>query len=146
MKAYKGINKFRGGAKISSWLYRITLNTYLSGKRRKVDSIVTLVNKHDDNNNYDPLEAADVVTGNPERIATARGIGEHVNAALESLSPQERAVFVMRHYHDMPLKEIASGLEVAEGTVKSLLFRSMRKLREQLSFYRDELGLEDPAK
>jgi DNA-directed RNA polymerase specialized sigma24 family protein len=46
----------------------------------------------------------------------------------------------------MPLKEIASVLAVAEGTVKSLLFRSIRKLREHLSFYRDELGLEDPSK
>jgi RNA polymerase sigma-70 factor (ECF subfamily) len=46
----------------------------------------------------------------------------------------------------MPLKEISSALEVAEGTVKSLLFRAIRKLREHLSFYKDELGLEDPSK
>ena len=52
----------------------------------------------------------------------------------------------MRHYHDMKLKEISDSLAVAEGTVKSLLFRSLRKLRDQLDFYRDELGLEDPAK
>lgn len=146
MKAYKGINKFRGGAKISSWLYRITLNTYLSGKRKKADSIVTLVNKQSDDA-YDPIEsAADLATGNPERAAVSRGISEHVNLALDGLSQQERAVFVMRHYHDMPLKDISSALEVAEGTVKSLLFRSIRKLREHLSFYKDELGLEDPAK
>lgn len=145
MKAYKGIKKFRGNAQIGSWLYRITLNTYLSRKRKKADSIVTLANRQDDDER-DPLEKADSVTGNPERTAVSRGIGEHVDAALEKLTPQERAVFVMRHYHDMPLKEIASTLAVAEGTVKSLLFRSIRKLREHLSFYRDELGLEDPTK
>ncbi len=145
LKVYRGIKKFRGGAKISSWLYRITLNTYLSGKRKKADSIVTLVNKQDDDG-CDPLETADTVTGNPERAAASRGITEHVNTALERLTQQERAVFVMRHYHDMPLKEISSALDLAEGTVKSLLFRSIRKLREHLSFYRDELGMEDLKK
>ena len=86
------------------------------------------------------------MTGNPERAAASSRIGEHVEAALQSLSEQERTVFVMRHYHDMKLKEISDSLAVAEGTVKSLLFRSLRKLRDQLDFYRDELGLEDPAK
>jgi RNA polymerase sigma-70 factor (ECF subfamily) len=145
IKAYRGIEKFRGGAKISSWLYRITLNTFLGSKRKKADTIVTLVNKQEDNA-YDPVELAVAATGNPEQAVVSRGISDHVNAALDRLSQQERAVFVMRHYHDMPLKEISSALDVAEGTVKSLLFRSIRKLREHLSFYKDELGLGDPSK
>jgi RNA polymerase sigma-70 factor (ECF subfamily) len=49
----------------------------------------------------------------------------------------------MRHYHDMQINEISESLDLAQGTVKSLLFRSVRKLRDQLSHYRDELGLED---
>jgi DNA-directed RNA polymerase specialized sigma24 family protein len=49
-------------------------------------------------------------------------------------------VFVLRHYHDMKIGEISESLSIAEGTVKSLLFRSMRKLRDRLSHYRDEVG------
>jgi len=145
MKAYRGIGKFRGGARISSWLYRITVNTFLGAKRKKVDQIITLVNKQDDDD-FDPLETADEVTGNPERAAVSSGIKEHIAAALDGLSDRERAVFVMRHYHDMPLKDISHVLDVAEGTVKSLLFRSIHKLRDHLSFYREELGLEDLTK
>jgi len=146
IKAYRGFGRFRSGAKISSWLHRITVNAYIDSKRKKAHKMVTLVDKKDDDD-FDPLEAAaDEVTGNPERAASSAGISEHVENALQRLSKQERAVFVMRHYHDMQLKEISKTLEVAEGTVKSLLFRSVRKLRDHLSFYRDEMGLEGPAK
>jgi DNA-directed RNA polymerase specialized sigma24 family protein len=46
----------------------------------------------------------------------------------------------MRHYHDMPVKEISSSLSIAEGTVKSMLFRSIRKLRDRLAHYESEAG------
>ncbi len=146
IKAYRGFGRFRSGAKISSWLHRITVNAYIDTQRKKAHKMVTLVDKKDEDD-FDPLEAAaDAVTGNPERAAASAGINEHIDAALQQLSGQERAVFVMRHYHDMQLKEISKTLAVAEGTVKSLLFRSVRKLRDHLAFYKDELGLEDPAK
>ena len=45
------------------------------------------------------------------------------------------------HYQDLPLKEVAALMEVAEGTVKSLLFRATQKLRTALAFYREDLGL-----
>jgi len=146
IKAYRGFGGFRSGAKISSWLHRITVNAYIDSTRKKAKKMVTLVDKKDETD-FDPLEAAaDEVTGNPERAASSAGINEHVEAALQRLSEQERAVFVLRHYHEMKLNEISKTLEVAEGTVKSLLFRSVRKLRDQLSFYREEIGLEGPEK
>lgn len=146
IKVFRGIGKFRSGAKISSWLHRITINAYIDSQRKKSHKMITLVETEDENQ-ADPLHnAADETTGNPEREATSARISEHVHAALERLSAQERTVFVMRHYHDMPLKEISEAMMVAEGTVKSLLFRAIRKLRGHLSFYREELGLEDPAK
>lgn len=145
IKAFRGFARFRRGAKISSWLHRITVNAYIDSKRKKAHKMVTLVDKKTEDD-FDPLEAAaDEVTGNPERAAAAAGIQEHLDTALRHLSEQERAVFVLRHYHDMSLKEISRTLDVAEGTVKSLLFRSVRKLRDQLSFYTKELGLEDPS-
>ena len=65
----------------------------------------------------------------------------HVETALKQLSPRERSAFVLRHYQDLSLKEVAATMEVAEGTVKSLLFRATQKLRTALSFYREDLGL-----
>jgi RNA polymerase sigma-70 factor (ECF subfamily) len=143
IKAYRGIGKFRSGAKINTWLYRITMNTFIDKTRKKQLKVVKLP-ATDEEEETNPLDlVADPVTGNPERELEGSRIDDHLQEALQSLSEQERAVFVMRHYEDMALKEISFALEIAEGTVKSLLFRSIRKLRQRLSFYRDELGLED---
>jgi RNA polymerase sigma-70 factor (ECF subfamily) len=143
IKAFRGIGRFRSDARLGSWLHRITMNAYIDSRRKKARKMVTTVDKKE-NNDFDPLEAAaDERALDPETSAASVRIAEHVGEALQHLTDQERIVFVMRHYHDMPLKEISRSLKVAEGTVKSLLFRSIRKLRGHLSFYRQELGLEE---
>jgi RNA polymerase sigma-70 factor (ECF subfamily) len=143
IKAFRGIGRFRRSAQLGSWLHRITINAYIDSRRKKARKMITTVNKKDEND-FDPLEsAADDRAENPESTVASLKISEHIDEALGYLSEQERIVFVMRHYHDMPLREIARSMKIADGTVKSLLFRSIRKLRERLSFYREELGLED---
>ena len=133
MKVHKGIGKFRSGAKLSTWLHRITVNAYIDSKRKKSLKMVSLFDKKEDGG-ADPLNvAADESTGNPEHSVDSADINRHVSRALERLSEHERAVFVLRHYHDLPLKEISHTMNIAEGTVKSLLFRSIRKLRDRLS-------------
>jgi RNA polymerase sigma-70 factor (ECF subfamily) len=65
-----------------------------------------------------------------------------VSQALQKVSPRERSVFVMRHYNELKTREIAEILNVSQGTVKALLFRAIRKLRKELSFYFGNPGLE----
>jgi RNA polymerase sigma-70 factor (ECF subfamily) len=67
----------------------------------------------------------------------------HIHQALQILSKRERSVFVLRHYNDLPLQEIAQILQISLGTVKSLLFRTIRKLQRELVFYHQELDLEE---
>jgi RNA polymerase sigma-70 factor (ECF subfamily) len=144
IKAFRGIDKFRSGAKVNTWLYRITMNTFIDKKRKKTLKVVEMPAGDEEEGTVSALDlVADDVTGNPERGLSASKIGRHIDEALSSLSEQERAVFVMRHYDELTLKEVAEALGIAEGTVKSLLFRSIRKLRRLLSFYQEELGLED---
>ena len=64
---------------------------------------------------------------------------EHVEKAMEKLSNRERTAFVLRNYQDLPIREIADSMGVAEGTVKSLLFRATQKLRKELAFVKAEL-------
>ena len=63
---------------------------------------------------------------------------KHVQKALQDLSPKERAVFIMRHYQDMKMKDIGKTLHIATGSVKSMLFRSLKKLEKQLTYYSGE--------
>jgi RNA polymerase sigma-70 factor, ECF subfamily len=142
IKAFRGIGSFRADARLGSWLYRIAMNTHIDHKRRKPVQLVSI-----DAHALDPeqpasermveLAAAEV---QPDQRAGAARFQVDVENALAALSGQERTVFVLRHYHDMKIGEISETLSLAEGTVKSLLFRSMRKLRDRLSHYRDEVG------
>ena len=138
LKAFCALKTFKGEASIGSWLYRITLNAFLDRKRKL---------SFQAEREQQPLEedmkiACPVESGNPENYAESQQIKKHIEAALAQLSPRERAVFVMRHYQDMPGKEVGKLLNISEGTVKSLLFRAVKKLQKQLSIYRGLPGKE----
>lgn len=142
IKVFRSLKKFRGDSKFSSWIHRITVNTFLSQYRKKSSA---LLREADDINEQ-------AVTGqvveqrtnemNPERSAESHIIAMHIEKALDRLSPRERTVFVLRHYEHRKQREIADILNVTVGTVKSTLFRALQRLRSELSFYREELGLE----
>jgi RNA polymerase sigma-70 factor (ECF subfamily) len=140
IRAFRGLSSFRGEAKWSSWLHRITLNTFLDQRRSNKEKTV----EYDDD--IEPSESMKTTTNHaatpgPDRRAEGAVIQEHVERALGCLSPAERSVFVMRHYHDLPLKEIGAALSIAEGTVKVHLFRAVRRMQKHLEFIRADLGL-----
>ena len=62
----------------------------------------------------------------------ARQIARRLAAALDQLSPRQRAVFTLRHFEDYALEDIASQLGLDVGTVKAHLARAVAKLREEL--------------
>jgi RNA polymerase sigma-70 factor (ECF subfamily) len=140
IKAHRSLGSFRSDAKPGSWLYRITMNTFLDSKRRRPVQVVSLDAPRDTQSGDDHPVDMPAPTAGPDRVTHSARVRDDVAAALSALSSQERTVFVMRHYHDMTIKEISSSLSIAEGTVKSMLFRSIRKLRDRLSQYREEAG------
>ena len=70
----------------------------------------------------------------------ANRVQEDIEKALQGLTPRERMVFVLRHYQDLALKEIAEAMDVSEGTVKSFLFRAIKKLQKSLAVYVEPAG------
>ena len=135
IKAYRNHSGFRGEAQTSTWLYRIAVNTYLNRQRKKALRFRQLWGDFGDQH------ASSEATPKPDVDAEANGIQRHIAQALETLSPKERTAFVLRHYQDLTLADVAGAMDVAEGTVKSLLYRATRKLRKALAFYRNDLGL-----
>ena len=134
IKAYRALPDFRGDAQLFSWLYRITVNTHLNKRRKKALRFRQLWDDFSRAERDDPAPR-------PDDLVQDGGIRQHVDAALEQLSPRERTAFVLRYYQDLSIKEVAATMDVAEGTVKSLLYRAAQKLRDALAFYRDDLGL-----
>jgi len=57
---------------------------------------------------------------------------ERLDAELDRLDPDQKATFVMRYHEDMAIKEIAGAFGISEGTVKSRLFYTLKKLAERM--------------
>lgn len=137
VRVHRSIGRFRGDAKLSSWLHRITVNANIDRVRRKRPDLMDHEGLEREHAASERADRGDVAHEAAMSIAA-----EHVEKALDDLPDQQRTVFVLRHYHDLPLREIAESLGVTDGTVKSSLFRAVRTLRERLSCYRADLGLE----
>lgn len=141
IKVYRSIQSFRKDAKMSSWLYQITVNTCIDFLRKKStrteDSIEEVYGV-----DMRPSPWKDKGNRGPELDAEGRMLQSRIQAALTKITPKERTVFVMRQYNDFKISEIAEILHVSEGTVKSLMFRAIKKLRKELEFLREETSLE----
>ena len=140
IRAFRSLKNFRGDASWSSYLYRITVNVAISHNRKKSVARLLLSNNLEEDHQTE-IESGDGESiQNPESSAGASLMQRHLANALGKLSSRERSIFVLRHYHDLPLKEIAQSLQINLGTVKSLLFRALKKLQKELAFYKEEVG------
>jgi len=142
IKMFRSLKTFRRDAKMSSWLYQIAVNTSIDSLRRKSPKRQKLMVRLDKTSIKENPPGSGITVVDPEQSAEASILQSHISQALQRVSPRERSVFVMRHYNDLKMTEIAEILNVSVGTVKSLLFRAIKKLRKELSFYLGNSGLE----
>jgi RNA polymerase sigma-70 factor (ECF subfamily) len=140
IKSFRSLDTYRGDAKLSSWLYRITVNTNINQRRKKAFTAMK-AQENLDTIHWETHSGTSSLN-DPEKQAQAGLIQMHIDRALDELSVRERCVFVLRHYNDFPLNQIAEIMDINQGTVKSTLFRALMKLRKELAFYRDESVLE----
>ncbi|PEN13283.1 hypothetical protein CRI94_11630 [Longibacter salinarum] len=133
IKAFRAMDSFRGDAKVFTWLYRIAVNTHLNRRRKKAVRHMHL--KEDFDREVDDSGALP----DTDEQAQRQQMQSHIEASLEALSPRERSAFVLKHMNGLTIKDTAAAMDVAPGTVKSLLYRATRKLRDELAFYRDDL-------
>jgi RNA polymerase sigma-70 factor (ECF subfamily) len=136
LRAYKGLRRFRGDARFTTWLYRITANcasTHMAKRTRarheQLDEDTPLV---DGRLEHDPEGRLDVGL---ER--------ERVAEALADLPPRLRSVIVLRDVYDLPHEAIATELGISEAAAKVRLHRARRKLRERLFPLRGEQPMSD---
>src|SRR5450432_2803346 len=116
VRVLRGIPQFdpRGAAKLSTWILTIATRVVLNERRRSA---------------RDRAEADDAViaaTASNDRADAAlerSRLTEALTMGIAALSDEQRAVFVLRDYHDLEYAEIAAALEIEENTVRSRLHR-----------------------
>ena len=136
LKAYKNLGSFRFECSFYTWIYRIVTNLCLDHLRkrnvRKEDAPVVVDGSGEEYNLLD--QVADVRAGaNPERDLMRRELGNKIAAALSRLTPRERMVFELKHYHGLKLRTVGEMLNTTEETAKNTLFRATQKLRSALA-------------
>jgi RNA polymerase sigma-70 factor (ECF subfamily) len=137
LRAYRNLSRFEERAEFSTWLHRIAANCAVDLTRRcpaRTESLDATEGE------FLPESLESSSPPAPERQAIASEAGRHVAAALRLLSPMERVAFVLRHFEDKPIAEIAQALEVRVGAAKNCVFRAVSKLRRELA----AMGVETP--
>lgn len=136
IEVYRSIRKFRGEAKLSTWLHRIAVNKSLNHIRKNkmkkyIDDLESLIitNKHsgkeiEDNNSIHPGKSI-------EQTEEARILHQAVN----SLSVNQRISFILNKYNDLSYKEIAEIMNTTISAVESLIHRAKISLQKKLYNY-----------
>lgn len=121
-----------GAAKVSTWLYRVTLNLCLDRKRRGRGAV-----------GLDTVpEPADPTPGVAERMQDGARV-DALQAALMQLPDRQRQAVVLRHIEELSNPEIATIMEIGVEAVESLTARGKRALTAALYGRREELGYDD---
>lgn len=122
IRAYRGLDRFRGGSRLATWLYRITVNVCLNKISLKTPPTEPLdARPHLDHRAVDPSSA--LLRG--ERAGQVR-------AAIAQLPKKQRATVILRVYHDLSHEEIANILGSSVGAVKANFFHALANLKKLL--------------
>jgi RNA polymerase sigma-70 factor (ECF subfamily) len=123
LKAYRSLGTFRGGSKLSTWLVRIAANEALMRRRRNARA--PLAASDDD---FDLISSAP----GPEGEAQHGEARQALEARIDALPDDFRAVFVLRALEELNVAETAAALGIPEATVRTRFFRARALLRAAL--------------
>ena len=129
LRAYQNLPSFRGECRVETWLLRIAVNLVRDHVKNRRASFWKKLIGLDDADQASPIAAPHP---SPERELLARAEVKAVLASVESLSPQQRTVFLLRFVEEMSLAEIAEVLGLRVGSVKAHLFRALGSVRQMM--------------
>jgi RNA polymerase sigma-70 factor (ECF subfamily) len=129
LNAYQSLNGFKGDSLFFTWLYRIAVNTAISLKRKKKAALRIDASR----NGEQGVEPPDPSVASQPGHALERAEQERrVHQALNRLSPEHRAVLVLKDMEGQKYETMAEVLQVPIGTIRSRLHRARLELRELL--------------
>jgi RNA polymerase sigma-70 factor (ECF subfamily) len=123
---FKELPDWRGEARLSTWLYRTTLN--ISFKHRR--------------SNAQQFKIQNLFQASAESSADDKACNREllvaINDAVNQLPERQRAVFILRQYENLQFADIASCLEITEGGAKANYHKALMSLREKLKNFAPE--------
>jgi RNA polymerase sigma-70 factor, ECF subfamily len=133
LSAYQSLGKFKGRSQFFTWLYRIAVNTAISHKRKRRAVLASRADRLE-TAAFEPADESEYSRPEHELERTERET--RVQDALNRLSPEHRAVLILKDMEGQHYEIMAQVLGVPIGTVRSRLHRARMELRQILA--RDE--------
>jgi RNA polymerase sigma-70 factor (ECF subfamily) len=133
LQAFRNIAYFRAEATFSTWIYKITTNAAIdfqrSQKRRRAIFMDQTARDNEENSIWE--QVADPEATIVQKVEQA-DLKELIEQTVGQLSPQQRAAFVLKYFHDQSTDAIAKILGCDPVTVRGHLMRATLKLRKKL--------------
>ena len=129
IKLFRSIKNFKGEARLSTYLHRMTVNTAIDHVRKAGKPILSSLEGEE---GFQPAEPAE---NRPDRIFFYKELEGKVNKALAEIPADQRMALVLREVEGLSYQEIAESMECSIGTVMSRLHYGRKKLQDMLKDY-----------
>ena len=133
LSAYQSLGNFKGDSLFFTWLYRIAVNTAISLKRKQ--RAVLRIGGPEGGAAAEPLDPSEL--SRPGHALEQAEEETRVRRILDRLSPEHRAVLVLKDMEGQKYEAIADILQVPIGTIRSRLHRARLELRAVLEHYHE---------
>lgn len=140
LKIWRSVAQLKKDGMLRSWVYRITINTCIDRlrERRRVRDRETT-----DNVIWLTLPAEGM---SPQEYAQQAEEYRRLKQAMDGLTQRQRSIFVLRHFQNLKMQEIAEIMEVPLGTVKATLYQAFLKLKGMLMGESEDKAVEERPK
>ena len=133
IKAYENIGRFKGESSLYTWLYRIVVNLAIDFRRReRRHPTVALEDRVGPSGDGYEETLKDERLTEPFQTAQAHQIGTRVQEAINELTPDHKAVILLREVEGLSYDEISRVMQCSKGTVMSRLHYARKKLQKRL--------------
>lgn len=128
LRIYQSLHQYRGDSPLKSWIAQVA---YSVARRHLERKRIPIAEPAADE---DGASLTERISDGYDLVAAASQdeINRHLHAAMDALPPLQRTLLTLYHLEDMSIGDIALVTGLAEGTIKSHLFRSRKRLREIL--------------
>jgi RNA polymerase sigma-70 factor (ECF subfamily) len=141
MRVVRHRDDIRPGRDMKAWLFTITANLHRDALRRaRIRKLVLFAPRPDPERATDPVANAPAPGPGPEILAERSEAGRAMERALAGLPERQRRVFILKEIEGFKHEEIGGILGIPVNTIKTLLFRAMKRLREELRDYGPRSG------
>lgn len=138
MNCFRKIGNFKGDSALSTWLYRITVNTAKNRWKYQQSRGINKTHSLDAPMSADDEERIKQFPDRqptPRKVASDREAFSYLEEQLESLNGEHKEVLVLRYIEELSYEEIADILRLSLGTVKSRIHRARNELRDLMGEY-----------